>query len=82
MESIGPAMRERYWHEKDAEQKIAKLAEAVTYLTAEVKELRAQAADFKVHMHGASGIVLPLNREKQQEYDGYFFRNPLGVEPR
>ncbi len=72
--------REKYWHEKTAEEKCLKLGEAVEYLTCEIKELRQQANDFKVHMHGASGILIPLPDGTQVDHESYFFRNPLGRE--
>ncbi len=77
----GECAREKYWHEKSAEERCIKLGEAVEYLTREVRELRQQAADFKVHFHADNRLFVPLETGTAvKEYESYFFRNPLGRE--
>lgn len=73
--------REKYWHEKNADEKFLALGEAVEYLTREVRELRKQRVEFKAHLHGANQEILILIEidEKLRE-ESYFFRNPLGRE--
>lgn len=83
--SGGPA-RELYFHERNADQKIQKLAEAVEYLAVKLLEAHKIIEALENHSHSGSAITVPLNmateenREFNPRYATYFFKNPLGKE--
>ena len=75
--------REKYWHEKNADERCLKLGEAVEYLTREVRELRQEMTILRGHEHQRDGrMVVPVNSslEGRRIEESYFFRNPLGRE--
>ena len=77
------ACREIYFEEKSHDQKIAKLAEAVEYLTAKLKESSDAVAILMAHSHREDGhIVILVERKVAFDHfsESYFFKNPLGRE--
>lgn len=73
--------REKYWHEKTADEKCLKLGEAVEYLTRELRESRQELAILRGHEHQRDGrIVVPVNGSGVRVEESYFYRNPLGRE--
>lgn len=79
----GQCAREKYWHEKTAEEKCLKLGEAVEYLTRELRETRLELAVLRGHEHKDDGrMVVPVNAVEGQRRveESYFYRNPLGRE--
>ena len=77
----GPC-REMYFEEKSHDQKIAKLAEAVEYLTVKLKESSDMLTILMGHSHREDGhIVVPVERKAFDHFgESYFFKNPLGRE--
>ena len=73
--------REKYWHEKSAEEKCQKLGEVIESLTQKIRELENKAEDFNVHVHSESGILIPIDADRKnnedRHYREYFYRNPL-----
>ena len=83
-EPIGPC-REMYWHEMDSLRKIDKMAEAIVYLTAKLKEALDRIDELKDHAHCDGKIYVPMLEENEGRYreggaSSYFFKNPLGQE--
>lgn len=77
----GPC-RELYFHERNTEQKIAKMADAIQYLVAKLKEMNASVELLSEHSHADGKIVVPMAPEGRENRfsESYFFKNPLGVE--
>ena len=77
----GPC-REMYFEEKSHDQKIAKLAEAVEYLTVKLKESSDMLTILMGHSHREDGhIVVAVERKAFDHFgESYFFKNPLGRE--
>ena len=77
----GPC-REMYFEEKSHDQKIAKLAEAVEYLTVKLKESSDMLTILMGHSHREDGhIVVAVERKASDNFgESYFFKNPLGRE--
>lgn len=80
-ESQGPC-RELYFHERNVEQKIAKMAAAITYLTHKLKEAGEAIDQLKRHSHSGDTITVPMVQDKHADIfsESHFFNNPLGVE--
>lgn len=75
--------REKFWHEKTAEEKFLKLGEAVEYLTRELRDYRQELAILRGHEHQRDGrMVVPVlsSLEGRRIEESYFYRNPLGRE--
>lgn len=80
-EPQGPG-REMYWHERNSEQKIAKLADTVQYLSARLIEATELLEKLKLHDHVNGKIVSPLLSEDRNSFFApYVLRNPLGIGP-
>ena len=81
-EPQGPC-RELYFHERTDSQKIAKMADAIQYLVAKMKEAGDTIDQLKRHSHADGKITVPMIRERHADdhfSESYFFKNPLGVE--
>lgn len=80
-EPTGPC-RELYFHERTDAQKIAKMADAIQYLVAKLKEAGDSIEQLKKHSHDGGTITVPMiqDRNENRFSESYFFKNPLGVE--
>ena len=74
--------RELYFHERSLEQKVDKLADAVQYLAAKLKEAGDSIDQLKRHSHNGATITVPMIQDRHGDRlcESYFFKNPLGVE--
>lgn len=80
-EPTGPC-RELYFHERTTEQKVEKMADAIQYLVAKLKEAGDSIEQLKKHSHANGVITVPMIQERNDNRfsESYFFKNPLGVE--
>lgn len=61
-EKIPQVMRQKYWEEADAEQKIERLRDAVARLCRDMNALAVNLVNFSAHQHGQNGELLTTLR--------------------
>ena len=82
MEDTKPeASREKYWHEKNIDEKVEKIGEAVEYMSKKIIICDKRIHDLLIHTHDTIGIVSRrLIIEENNEFVPWYLRNPLNKE--
>lgn len=67
-EKLGLARRDKYWNERNVEEKIEALFAEVTQTRFQLTEACALLETLMVHSHADGGIVAPINRNTRREF--------------
>ncbi len=79
---IGPQIpqREKYWHEKDEQQKLERVAEAISRITRLLLTHEELIDKLMSHQHGAGSGEMLVNLKHREIDIPYWISNPLGRE--
>lgn len=79
----GPC-RELHWHERNTDQKVEKMAEAIESLTYKLREALDLLDQLSQHSHCGELIAVPMRHPRHAYPEGlgasYWLKNPLGKE--
>lgn len=68
-EKLGMAQRDKYWSERNTEEKIYALYNEVMNMRYQLKIVSALMDDILTHSHADGKVVTPINRERNyREY--------------
>lgn len=74
---LGLAQRDKYWNERDTEEKLTALRDQVQQLTYQLGQVCGVVETLLKHEHGKQGIVVPLG--SSQERASTYLPNSLRV---
>jgi hypothetical protein len=64
-EKLGMAMRDKYWSERNTDEKIYALYNEVMQMRYQLSQVTALLDDMVTHSHADGKVVTPLNRTRQ-----------------
>ena len=68
-EKLGMAKREKYWSERDTDEKIYALYTEVMQMRYQLTQVTVLLEDMLTHSHADGRVVTPINREQhRREY--------------
>lgn len=67
-EKLGLAMRDKYWDERNIDEKVAALYDEVCQLRYQITNALSILEKMIIHSHADGKVVTPIERESQREY--------------
>jgi hypothetical protein len=67
-EKLGMAMRDKYWNERNTDEKVAALHQEVSQLRYQLTTALSLIEKLLMHSHADGKVVVPLDRNAEREY--------------
>jgi len=67
-EKLGLAQRDKYWTERNTDEKVAALYDEIMQLRYQMTEALSLLETLMVHSHADGAIVAPIDRKTKREY--------------
>ena len=67
-EKLGMAKRDKYWSERNTDEKVATLYDEICQLRYQMVNALSMLEKMMVHSHADGKVVAPIDRETRREY--------------